>query len=110
MPNVRPTILAVIKDPKNITTLYLNWTDVSFDNLNGIAQGYKILYRITDNTTESEYTVEVSYGNLTEISLSDLESFTNYTIRVLAFTLSGDGFISDSVTVMMFDGGIVLLL
>ena len=74
-------------------------------DLNGIFQGYKILYRVTESSTHMEYTAEVSYGNETEIFLYNMELYTNYTLRILAFTLSGDGFISDSITVITLDGG-----
>lgn len=87
----------------------MNWTEVTSLDLNGIFQGYKILYRITEQSAHTEYTARVSYGNKTEIFLYDLEMYTNYTVRILAFTLSGDGFISDSVTVMTLDGGMAQL-
>ena len=73
--------------------------------LNGIFQGYKVLHRVTENSSYTEYTVKVLYGNKTEAFLYDMEVYTNYTLRVLAFTLSGDGLISDSVTVVTLDGG-----
>lgn len=73
--------------------------------LNGIFQGYKVLHRVTENSSYTEYSVEVLYGNKTEAFLYDLEKYTNYTLRILAFTLNGDGFISDSVTVLTPDGG-----
>ena len=73
--------------------------------LNGIFQGYKVLYRATESSSYTEYSVQVMYGNKTESFIHDLETYTNYTLRVLVFTLSGDGLISDSVTLLTFDGG-----
>ena len=103
VPNVAPTISAYMSP--NTTSVYLNWTEVTSLDLNGIFQGYKVLHRVTEQSANTEYAARVLYGNKTELLLTDLEMYTNYTLRVLAFTLSGDGFISDSVTVMTLDGG-----
>ncbi len=78
-------------------------------DLNGIFQGYKVLYRKTEQSVYTNYTATVLYANKTEVFLNDMDMYTNYTVRVLAFTLSGDGFISDSVTVLVLDGGRVAL-
>ena len=103
VPNVSPTILTYFSS--NASSVYLNWTEVTSLDLNGIFQGYKVLYRITEQSAYTEYTAKVSYGSKTEMLVNDLEMYTNYTLRVLAFTLSGDGFISDSVTVLVLDEG-----
>ena len=89
----------------NSTTLLVNWTEVSPVCLNGIFQGYKLLHRETDNSLYTHYTVNVFYGNHTESLISGLQPLTNYTVRVLAFTLSGDGLLSDSLfTAITMDG------
>ena len=101
MPN-GPYIIAA--NSSNSTTLLVNWTEVSSFYLNGIFQGYKLLYRETDNSSYTKYKAEVVYGNHTEFLITELRPLTNYTIRVLAFTLSGDGLLSDSVIAATMDG------
>ena len=103
MPNFSPYITGAISP--NSTTLLVNSTEVSSFYLNGIFQGYKLLYRETDQSSYTNYREHVSYGNHTEFLISGLRPLTNYTIRVLAFTLSGDGFLSDSLfTALTMDG------
>ena len=72
--------------------------------LNGIFQGYKLLYRETEISSFTEYTTEILYGNHLEFLITDLKMLTNYTIRILAFTLSGDGLLSHEFTVLTMDG------
>ncbi|XP_028392900.1 uncharacterized protein LOC114517402 [Dendronephthya gigantea] len=90
--NVSPSINA---SSPNSTALIVNWTDVSSFYLNGVFQGYKLFYRETHNSSYTKYSVIVFYGNHTGCLITDLQPLTNYTIRVLAFTLSGDGLLSD---------------
>ena len=82
----------------------LNWTNVDSFDLNGVFQGYKILYRETENSSYSEYIALTLYGNQTETILTGLLPVYNYTIRILAFSLSGDGFLSPIMTVLTPEG------
>lgn len=73
--------------------------------LNGVFQGYKLFYRETHDSSHTKYSGIVVYGNRTGYLITGLQPLTNYTLRVLAFTLSGDGLLSDSLfTVNTLDG------
>lgn len=102
VPNFSPEILSATSP--NATTIFVNWTDVSSFYLNGIFQGYKLLYREAENSSFTEYTTEIFYGNHSEFLITDLQPLTNYTIRILAFTLSGDGLPSQELSLFTMDG------
>lgn len=72
--------------------------------LNGIFQGYKLLCRETHNSSFTEYTTNIFYGNHSEFLITELQPLTNYTIRILAFTLSGDGLPTHELSVLTRDG------
>ena len=88
----------------NGTSVSLNWSAIYPEHVHGVFQGYKILYRITENSSYTEYISVTQYANYTEKILTGLEIMTNYTLRVLSFSLSGDGLIGDPVTVLTPDG------
>ena len=102
VPNYRPENVTAVST--NGTTLSISWMPIFPEYDNGVFQGYKILYKTTEGSSYTEYMSTIKYGNYTEDLITDLEPVTNYTLRVLAFTLSGDGLISDPVTVLTIDG------
>lgn len=62
--------------------------------LHGILVGYRLFFKaeqslVYENVTAVNQTLE----------LTGLEKFTNYSVKVLAFTRIGDGNVSHSVTV-----------
>ena len=52
----------------------------------------------------TEYLSTTIYAENNEEILQGLAMMTNYTLRALAFTLSGDGFPTDPLIVTTFDG------
>ena len=75
--------------PKSIL---VTWNPVPFIDRNGVIKGYKIIYR--DLTSGSSTTKNISATGENEqqiITLEELAEFTNYSIRILAFTSKGDG-------------------
>lgn len=88
----------------NDTSLSVSWSPIFPGNVNGVFQGYKILYTETENATYTEYVSKTKYANYTEEIIDGLEPLTNYTLRVLAFSLSGDGLLSDPVIASTLDG------
>ena len=70
----------------------LSWGAVSEGHRNGIITGFKVIYQVLPNGRS--LTANVSVGNegeRTTTTLSGLNQFTNYSIRVLAYTVKGDG-------------------
>ena len=73
-------------------SISLSWGAVPESDRNGIITGYKVVYQALPNG--KRLTVNVSAGNggeRTSTTLSGLNQFTNYSIRVLAYTVKGDG-------------------
>ena len=89
-PTGPPTDVQV--DQTTSQSISLSWSAVTEGHRNGIITGYKVIYQGLPNGVN--HTVNVSAGNereRTTTTLSDLNQFTNYSIRVLAFTVKGDG-------------------
>ena len=78
----------------------VTWLPVPDGFVHGILKGYRILFK-TDH--------DRFYRNVTTVNqsfeLTGLEKFTNYTVKVLAFTRIGDGNISDPVIVSTDEDG-----
>lgn len=102
VPNYRPENLTVAA--LNESSLSVSWSPVDTKCIQGVFQGYKILYQKTNGSRYTEYLYMPVYGNNTEEIVIGLEHLTNYTLRILAFSLSGDGLPSDPVIALTFDG------
>lgn len=95
VPSASPTILQI----KNITStsVQVNWSRVPEDSLQGLnLSGYSIFYRerseaFLPNKLRSvpEYT--------TATTIHDLKKYTDYSLRILAFTANGNGVPSNPV-------------
>ena len=76
------------------TSIKVTWSPVKVEDRNGIIKGYKVIYRALpngDNVTKfRNISMENQAGEQT-LKLEGLNEFTNYSIRVLAFTAVGDG-------------------
>ena len=79
---------------KNSTSVSVSWAAVVNKHRNGIIKGYKVIYQALPGGINVTRFVNISDENQEteqDITLGDLVKFTNYTIRVLAFTVVGDG-------------------
>ena len=79
---------------KNSTSLSVSWAAVGNEQRNGIIKGYKVIYQALPDGRNVTRFVNISdedQGTEQDITLGDLVKFTNYSIRVLAFTVVGDG-------------------
>ena len=72
----------------------VTWLPVPKGHVHGILLGYRLFYKIEQN----RFYVNVTTVNQS-LKLTGLEKFTNYSVRVLAFTRIGDGNVSDPITV-----------
>ena len=69
------------------TSIKVTWAPVKFEDQNGIIKGYKVIYRALPNGTNVTKVVDTENA----LTIGGLNEFTNYSIRVLAFTAIGDG-------------------
>ena len=79
---------------KNSTSVSVSWAAVGYEQRNGIIKGYKVIYQALPDVRNVTRFVNISdedQGKEQDITLGDLVKFTNYSIRVLAFTVVGDG-------------------
>ena len=79
---------------KNSTSVFVSWAAVGNEQRNGIIKGYKVIYQALPDGRNVTRFVNISdedQGKEQDITLGDLVKFTNYSIRVLAFTVVGDG-------------------
>ena len=79
---------------KNSTSVFVSWAAVGNEQRNGIIKGYKVINQALPDGRNVTRFVNISnedQGKEQDITLGDLVKFTNYSIRVLAFTVVGDG-------------------
>ena len=89
--------------PQNITavsptstSLTLQWKAVHEFHVNGILRGYRVFCYKASNTTAKEYELDTAgkrrgrrdMTSLVTFELTDLQKFTNYTIKILAYTVA----------------------
>ena len=75
------------------TTLFISWSLPLPHQVNGIVQHYIVNLYTHQTQTSMQYTV-----NATNLTISNLEAFYTYTVRVAAFTI-GLGPFSDEFTI-----------
>ena len=78
------------------TSILVQWNDVKQDEQNGNITGYKVMYKALPSGSDETETVNAPTKQL---NISGLNEFTDYSIRVLAFTVKGDGPLSSAITV-----------
>jgi len=76
------------------TVLKVDWLPVPYETINGIGIGYKLALFNTSAYNIRNYTLEASVLSL---KITDLDIWTNYNIKMSAFTVVGDGPWSESV-------------
>ena len=91
-PSESPQAVAVtVVSSKSIN---VSWSPVSFQERNGIIEGYNVMYKALPNGKDKKKIVNVTINDQNEeqtLTIGELNEFTNYSIRVLAFTAVGDG-------------------
>ncbi|XP_052463751.1 cell adhesion molecule DSCAM-like isoform X2 [Carassius gibelio] len=86
-------VVATAASPESIS---LSWQTLSREALNGVLQGFRIIYwaNLPDGELGEIRNVTTQKAQL---ELEGLEKYTNYSIQVLAFTRAGDGVRSDQI-------------
>ncbi|XP_048837420.1 Down syndrome cell adhesion molecule homolog isoform X1 [Brienomyrus brachyistius] len=87
------SVLASATSPETIS---LSWSTPAKEALNGILQGFRVIYwaNLPDGELGEIRNVTTSQPSL---ELDGLEKYTNYSIQVLAFTRAGDGVRSEQI-------------
>ena len=80
------------------TALITKWNPVPLGFVHGRLRGYRVLYKEKNNPSAQYTIITVPPGIRMQI-ISNLKKFTYYTIRVLAFTIKGDGALSPPLNV-----------
>lgn len=83
------------------TSIKVMWKEVPFIERNGIITGYQIEYNQSAFELEDISKVIVSAPIMT-ITLGNLHEYTEYTIRVRAFTVAGSGPYSSDIVATTF--------
>ena len=79
------------------TNILVQWGDVPAADQNGIILRYTVIYiALPDGTPKTEVVIAPT----TEVALTDLNEFTNYSITVFASTVIGDGNVSEPIIVI----------
>ena len=91
----------------NSTTISVSWGPVDEQDRNGIIKGYEIIYQALPNGINKTKIINISENSQSEqdTTLDRLNEFTNYSIRVLAFTSEGSGPLSDAIVVQTHEDG-----
>uniref|UniRef100_A0A670KB91 Cell adhesion molecule DSCAM n=1 Tax=Podarcis muralis TaxID=64176 RepID=A0A670KB91_PODMU len=86
-------VQAIATSPETIS---ITWSTLAKDALNGILQGFRVIYWA--NLLDGELG-EIKNVTTTQplLELDGLEKYTNYSIQVLAFTRAGDGVRSEQI-------------
>lgn len=101
VPNEPPVILE--SNSTTSTTIRLKWSEVKQLNSAPLL-GYVIVYKEIDKKFHVNAMKSVATAPR-ETILEDLKKFTNYTIRVYAFTSNGNGVPSDAISLRTQEDG-----
>ena len=85
MPSAAPPSVTV--HVVNSHTILVTWQSIPVEKVNGILEGYKVLYTDVNGKVPFE---KLELNGL-QTQLTKLKKFTRYKICVLAFTKAGDG-------------------
>ena len=101
VPNEAPVILE--SNSTTSTTIKLKWSEVTQLNSAKLL-GYVVIYKEINPKFQPDIMKSVS-PTPREAVLEDLKKFTNYTIRMYAFTKNGNGIPSEAVTTRTQEDG-----
>ncbi|XP_067002094.2 cell adhesion molecule Dscam1 [Anabrus simplex] len=69
----------------------VRWDPPPPENRNGVIEGYKVFYRNVNRKQGGSGDVEIKKTTNLETNLHGLAKYTNYSVRVLAYTSAGEG-------------------
>ena len=83
--------------------IFLRWSSVPQGYENGIIRGFKIFLNLKNGGKTHVFVIREEGKRLE--ALSNLKPFSEYKVSILAYTLSGDGVTSSSITVTTDESG-----
>jgi len=87
----------------NESALHVHWNDVQLTHQDGVILGYRLKLQKEDG---SLVVWNITVGaDVHGYTFSDLLIFQNYSIQILAFTIKGDGPLSEKVFQMTDESG-----
>lgn len=90
------------------TSINVTWEPVPDDHVNGIVLGYRLFYKQADKAINDFSNLTVN-SSIFDIEINGLKFYTKYELWLLAFTMVGDGNISEPVNCMTDEDGKLLL-
>ncbi|XP_054278015.1 cell adhesion molecule Dscam2-like [Macrosteles quadrilineatus] len=72
-------------------SIRIRWEPPPVENRNGIIQGYKVIYKQVDPKPGMAADVEIKKTTVLDTTLHGLMKYSNYSMRLLAFTHTGEG-------------------
>ena len=84
------------------TSISVNWDIVPVADQNGIIQTYTVKYKALPNDSPQEALVSAP---TTQVNLTGLTKYRNYSITVFASTAKGDGNVSEPIIVTTDEDG-----
>ena len=89
--------------PRNITafntsstSINVTWQPIPNDHVNGILLGYRVLYKKKNSPMDAFQNITVNSTYL-DAEITSLEVYTEYELRIVGFTIIGDGNVSEPV-------------
>lgn len=86
------------------TSINVTWDPVPDDHTNGIIIGYRVFYKKADEPMDDFSNLTVNSSGFA-VEINNVEFFTKYVLQVLAFTMVGDGNISEPLFCMTDEDG-----
>jgi len=107
VPTEAPNITAA--SHTSSTSLKITWSAVT-SGLNGASLGgYVLFYKETQLKYSQNIQVKVPLDTLTA-EVKGLKKYTNYTVRVLAYTVNGNGVASQPIVIATDEDGMYMVL
>ena len=79
-------------------SIQISWQPPPTPQCNGLLQGYKLTYEpVIEDNWRGKDSLETRKTSALSTVISGLRRFSNYTLRVLAYTKVGDGIFSSPV-------------
>ena len=94
-PNASPT--TVQGHNTSSTSVLVQWGTVPADDQNGIILSYTVIYKMLPDGSPQ---TKVVSAPTTQVKLTGLDEYTNYSIAVFASTVKGDGNVSVPIVVI----------
>ena len=84
------------------TSLKVTWNPVPQGHTHGFVLGYIVLYKREKNLNSSYINIT---SPVTSVQLTDLDKFTMYVVKVLAFTIKGNGVMTNGTHARTHEDG-----